>query len=130
MTDTILYQGGGFTVTPSMLRTPRKSYALRDIEFVAVQRGLLLFAGIPAVAGGLFVLRFFRYLYFFTEVIPLLLLCGGALYAAAQFGTLRVRSFALNDDEESNSFGMIRHLSGVRAAVEKAIMARKGGDAA
>lgn len=129
MIDTILYQGGGFVVTPAMLRTPRKTYALRDIEFVAVQRGLLLFAGVPAVAVAFFVLRFFHYLYFFSEVVPLLLLCAGAVYAAAQVGTLRVRSFALNDNEESTSFGLMANLTGVRAAVETAIMSRKGGEA-
>lgn len=130
MENTIHYQGGGFTVTRDLLRTPIKSYALRDIEFVAVQRSMLLFVAIPAAAGMLFVLRFFHYLYFFTEVIPLLCLCAGALYAAAQVGTLKVRSFALNDAEESTSFGLMRNLTGVRAAVEKAIMARKGGEAA
>ena len=129
MTETVLYQGGGFTVTPSMLRTPFKTYELGKIQFVGVQRGMLLFAAIPAVAGILFVMRFFRYLYFFTEVVPLLCICALALYAAAQVGTLKVRSFALNDDEESNSFGLMRHLTGVRAAVEKAIMARKDKDA-
>lgn len=126
MNRTVLYHGGGFTVTPSMLRTRFKSYDLDEIQFVAVQRGLLLFALVPAVAGILFVMRFFRYLYFFTEVVPLVVICAAAIYAATQVGTLRVRSFALNDEEESNSFGLMRDLVPVRAAVEKAIMARKG----
>ena len=125
MKEHVRFQGGGFTVTPTMLRTPFKTYELDKIQFVAVQRGLLLFALIPAVGGILFVLRFFRYLYFFTEAVPLLLVCGAAIYAATQVGTLRVRSFALNDDEESNSFGLMRHLTGVRAAVEEVIAERK-----
>ena len=130
MTEPILYQGGGFVLTQSVLRTPYKTYALDNIEFVAVQRSILLFVSLPAVGGILFVLRFFRYLAFFSEVMPLMCLCAGALYAAAQVGTLKVRSFALNDGEESNSFGLMTHLSQVRSAVERAIMARKGGEAA
>lgn len=129
MPEPILYQGGGYVVTRSMLRTPRKSYTLRDIQFVSVQRGLLLFAAPPAIAGILFVFRFFRYLYL-TESLPLLCVCACALYAAAQVGTLKVRSFALNDGEESNNFGLIRNLVGVRSAVETAIMDRNDGEAA
>lgn len=126
MNKDVHYNGGGFTVTQSMLRTTRKTYDLDEIQFVSVQRGLLLFVLVPAVAGILFVMRFFHYLYFFTEVVPLVLVCAAAIYVASQVGTLRVRSFALNDEEESNSFGLMRDLVPVRAAVEKAIMARKG----
>ena len=46
MSDRDYYRGGGFAVGERLLRTPRKTYRLDQIEYVSVQRPLLLFVGL------------------------------------------------------------------------------------
>ena len=122
MSDDILFKGGGYLVTRTLLRTQRKTYALRQIEYVSVERAMLWFAGLPAAALILFGLRFFRYLGFF-ELLMLLGFSGLGIWLAAQIGTLRVHSFALQD-QDTSSYGLISHLRSVRNAVEQAMEAR------
>ena len=62
MTAPVLFEGGGFTVTSALLRTPRKSYRLDRIEYVSVERTFFLFAVLPAFALLGIALRFWRYL--------------------------------------------------------------------
>lgn len=115
---------GGFEVSGTMLRTPRKTYLIGQIEYISVQRPLLLFAGLPALGVAAFTLGFWRYL----EAPEIALLLGGsacAIALAACFGTLRVHSLALHDDEVSISYGPIGQLRAVRRAVEEALVWRE-----
>ncbi len=123
---TVFYSGGGFEVSESMLKTPRKTYVLGQVEYVSVSRPLLLFAGLPAAGVIGFALTFRRYL--FAEEIGTLVGCAiAALAASLVFGTLRVHSLALRDDEVAMNFGTIRRLRAVRLAVEKAMAYRDHG---
>ena len=123
------YRGGGFEVTDTLLKTPRKSYALARIEYVSVTRPLLLFAGPPAVGLIGFAASFWRYLHG-AEIATLIGLSLAALIVAVRFGVLRVHSLALRDDEVAQNFGPIGRLRAVRAAVEAAMAKNNaGGDA-
>lgn len=116
----VFYSGGGFEVSETLLRTPRKTYALERIEYVSVQRPLAFFVGLPAAGLIGFTLGFWRYL---SGTEAALLIGGSALAIAGAFcvGTLRVHSMALRDDEVAMSFGLIGTLRAVRMAVEQAM---------
>ena len=120
---TVFYSGGGFEVSESMLKTPRKTYALGQVEYVSVSRPLLLFAGLPAAGTIGFALTFRRYL-LVGEIATLIGCAVAAIIVALLFGTLRVHSLALRDDEVAMNFGTIRRLRAVRLAVEKAMAFR------
>ncbi|MGE0279584.1 MAG: hypothetical protein AB7P20_03075 [Rhizobiaceae bacterium] len=120
MSAAIFYHGGGFEVTDTLLRTPRKTYSLARIEYVSVTRPLLFFAGPPAIGAAGFALAFYRYLYA-GEIAALAVAATAALVAASLLGTLRVHSLALRDDEIAQSFGPIWRLRQVRRAVERAM---------
>jgi hypothetical protein len=120
MSARVHYQGGGFEVSDTLLKTPRKSYALAGIEYVSVTRPLLLFTGPPAVGLVGFAVSFGRYLHM-SEIATLAGLSVAAVVVAAKFGVLRVHSLALRDDEVAQSFGPIGRLRAVRAAVETAM---------
>lgn len=120
MNDLTFFIGGGFTVTDRLLQTPRKTYAIHRIEYVSVERPLLLFA-LPPVIGLIgFAVLFRRYLYA-GEIIMLIAACAIAAIVAFLFGTLRVHSLALRDSEVASSLGLITTLREVRRAVEKAM---------
>ncbi len=119
----VLYSGGGYEVTATLLRTPRKSYALRQIEYVSVHRPLLAFAGLPAAGSIGLALAFWRYLYT-VEIAAMTLISLTVLIAAFLFGVMRVHSLALRDDEVAMNFGLVTRLRAVRAAVEAAMSAR------
>ena len=123
MSGAVLYAGGGFTVTERLLRTPRKSYAVDRIEFVAVERPLLLFAVPPALGLIGFAAVFRRYLYA-GEIATLLAVCAVAILAAMLVGTLKVHSVALKDSEVASSLGLVTRLRQVRDAVERAMALR------
>ena len=123
MTGAVLYQGGGFSVTEALLRTPRKSYKLSQIEYVSVERPLLLFATLPAAGVTGFTIGFWRYLEP-GEGPTLIAVSLAAVLVSICFGTLRVHSLALRDGEVATSFGSIGRLRHVRAAIEKAMIAR------
>ena len=120
MTGTVFFRGGGFEVSGNLLRTPRRTYTLDRIEYVSVTRPLLLFAGAPALGVVGFVVTFHRYL-FAGEIFTLLAASLAAFLIACLFGTLRVHSLALRDDEVAQSFGPVARLRRVRAAVEQAM---------
>ena len=120
MSEPVLYEGGGFVVTRSFIKTPRKTYAVKRIEYVSVRRTPLLLAAIPAIGFLGFAIGFWRYLY----AGELLVLIGGSLTAlsvAWQVGTLRVHSLALKDGELATSLARIGRLKAVRDAVETAM---------
>lgn len=123
----VFYRGGGFEVTDALLRTPRKTYKLGQIEYVSVQRPLLFFAGLPAIGLIGFCAVFWRYLHG-GEIVALLAGCSLALAAALIFGTLRVHSLALRGDEITTSIGAVARLREVRMAVEWAMQARQDQD--
>ena len=120
---TVFYSGGGFEVSEAMLKTPRKTYALGQVEYVSVSRPLLLFAGGPALGVIGFALAFRRYL-LPAEIGTLVGCAVAAIVFSLLFGTLRVHSLALRDDEVAMNFGTIRRLRAVRLAVEKAMAFR------
>lgn len=120
----VLYAGGGFEVSRTLLRTPKKSYAIRQIEYVEVRRPFLALAGLPALGVIGFCGAFWRYLY----GAEIAMMVGGSLAAlifALLFGTLRVHSLALKDDGVALNFGLVVRLREVRAAVESAMAARR-----
>lgn len=120
----VFYSGGGFEVSAKLLKTPRKSYALPQIEYVEVKRPLLAFAGLPAVGVIGFCFAFWRYLHT-GEIVTMIGVSALVLLVAFLFGTLRVHSLALRDDEVAMNFGLITRLREVRAAVERAMAARQ-----
>ena len=123
MDDEILFRGGGFEVSDRLLRTPRKTYLISQIEYVGVQRSLLFFVLPPAFGLIGFAAVFRRYLYA-GEILTLAAACGIAIVIALLFGTLRVHSLALRDEEVTQSFGLVSTLRKVRRAVEDAMSAR------
>jgi hypothetical protein len=120
MENVLHFASGGFEVTDRLLRTPRKTYAIGQIEYVSVTRPLLLFVAPPACGVAGFVAAFWRYLTT-PEVGTLLVASAAAILAATYVGTLRVHSLALRDEEVAVSFGPIGTLRRVRAAVEGVI---------
>lgn len=124
--STVFYEGGGFRVDEALLRTPRKTYALAQIEYVSVARPLLIFAGLPAVGTIAFAIAFRRYL-LAGEIATLVVLAAAALAVAITFGTLRVHSLAMRGDDVGVTFGLISRLRRVRAAVEQAMLRRREG---
>ncbi|MET3662870.1 hypothetical protein [Aquamicrobium ahrensii] len=120
MNDATFFSGGGFIVTDRLLRTPRKTYSIHRIEYVSVERPLLLFVLPPMIGLIGFAIVFRRYLYA-SEIITLIGVCALAATIAFLFGTLRVHSLALRDSEVASSLGLITTLRHVRSAVEKAM---------
>lgn len=123
MTGTVYFRGGGFEVNDRFLRTTRRTYFLTNVEYISVTRPLLLFVGAPALGVVGFVAVFFHYLYL-GEIALMLAASTIAIAIACLFGTLRVHSLALRDDEVAQSFGPIARLRRVRAAVEQAMEQR------
>lgn len=116
----VIFRGGGFEVNDRLLRTPRKTYRIDQIEYVAVQRPLLFFLLPPALGLIGFAATFARYLYP-GEIMTLVVVCGVSAVVASLFGTLRVHSLALRDEEVAMSFGLVSTLRQVRRAVETAM---------
>lgn len=126
MSEAVFFEGRGFKVSDRLLTTPRKTYAMGQIEFVSVERPLLFFVVPPAFALIGFAAIFGRYLYA-GEIATLSVICGLAILAAVTFGTLRVHSLALRDDEVAMSFGLVSTLRQVRKGVETAMASRHYG---
>lgn len=120
----VLYSGGGYSVDGSLLRTPRKSYSLPQIEYIEVRRPFLALIGLPALGIIGFCLAFWRYLYG-VEIAMMIGGASAALVFGFLFGTLRVHSLALKDDGVAMTFGLVTRLREVRAAVEEAMAARQ-----
>lgn len=123
MNDAVIYRRGGFEVRERLLRTRRKTYRMDQIEYVAVQRPLLLFLLPLALALIGFAGVFRRYL-FPGEIVTLISVGAVAIVIALLFGTLRVHSLALRDEEVAMSIGLVSTLEKVRRAVEDAMAMR------
>lgn len=126
MTGPVLFEGGGFSVTETLLSTPRKTYRLDRIEYVSVERTFFVFAALPAFALLGIALRFWRYL-LPGEAAVLIGLPVAALAVAWQVGILQVHSVALRGDDDTRSIGRIATLRQVRAAVAHAMASRAEG---
>lgn len=124
MDANLFYRGGGFEVGERLLKTPRKTYRIDQIEYVAVQRPLLFFLLPPAVGLIGFAIVFARYLYT-GEIVTLVAVSAVAGVVASLFGTLRVHSLALRDEEVAMSIGLVSTLREVRRAVENAMASRE-----
>lgn len=118
----ILFRSRGFVVSGSSLRTPRQTFALRNIEHVSISQPLLFAVGF--VAAGLFgfMLSFFRYLYTW-EIASLAVVLAVMVTAALRIGVLKVHSLALREDD-GRVFGDIRTLRAVKAAVDDILSTR------
>lgn len=127
MTAAVLFEGGGFSVTDTLLRTPRKTYRLDRIEYVSVQRSFFVFAVLPAFALLGIAFRFWRYL-LLGEALVLIGLPILVLAVTWQVGTLKVRSLALRGDDGTRSVGWIPRLRAVRTAVEDSMASRRAGE--
>lgn len=117
-----LYQGGGFSVTNSVLITPKQSYDLKNVESISVKQPLLIIAVVLAIGLWAFAVSFFRYLYP-MEIIGLFAVPLVALVAAKMTGTLKIQSIALRDDGNT-MYGLMTHLRKVKQAVETAMDSR------
>ncbi|MBN9304892.1 MAG: hypothetical protein BGO82_10720 [Devosia sp. 67-54] len=123
MSGTIFFRGGGFEVTDRVLRTRRKTYRLAQIEYVSVERPLLIVVlPLAAAAFGL-AAAFSRYLYP-GEIGALVAIGAAAALAGLSIGTLQVHSLALRDHEVATSLGPVRTLRQVRRAIEEAMSIR------
>jgi hypothetical protein len=120
MTPPIFFRGGGFEVTDKALRTNRKTYRLAQIEYVSVERPLLIV--VFPLALGLFgvAVAFNRYLYA-TETATLIAVGVAGALVGLLFGALRVHSLALRDEDVATSLGLVTTLRKVRRAVEAAM---------
>lgn len=118
-----LFEGDGFKVTDRILKTPRRTYELKNVELVSVKQPLLLLCG--GIGLGLigFTLAFFRYLYIF-EIVTLITIAIAAILGSALIGTLKVHSLAMRGDE-GTLYGRITTLRAVKDAVSHALDARQ-----
>jgi len=118
-----IYKGRGFSVTKGVLRTPRRAYDLKNIEFVSLHQPLLVILGATAIGLILFTVSFFRYLYGW-EIFTMITVSIISVILATGVGSLKVHSLALRE-EQSPLFGDIRTLRKVKEAVEQVISDRR-----
>lgn len=114
-----LYEGGGFEVTTSILKTWKRTYKLKNIEMVTIHQPLLVLTGFVGVGLIGFTFSLSRYLYLGEKIA----LIGGSILAimvASRIGSLKVQSLALRDDQ-GQIIGLIRHLTQVKEAVDTVI---------
>ncbi len=114
-----LYKGGGFEVTANILKTWKRTYELQNIEMVTIHQPFLIITSFVGVGLIGFSISLSRYLYFGEKFF----LIGGsilAIFAASHFGSLKVQSLALRD-EQGQIIGLIRHLKHVKNAVDTVI---------
>lgn len=93
-----LFQSARFTVTESFLRTPRKTYKLRDIDYLQVKRPFLLLT----IAVGVLLLAWaavFRDLLYPAEWAVLSGSVAATIVAASRLATLTVHSWSLRGGE-------------------------------
>lgn len=124
----MIFSGKGFSVTKDILRTPRRTYDLKNIEYVSLHQPLLVVLGITAMGLILFTVSFYRYLYG-AEIFTMIAVSVVAVILAASVGSLKVHSLTLRE-EQTPLFGDIRTLRKVKDAVEQAMMIRGQGASA
>ncbi len=117
------YDGGGWQVTDSLVRTPKKSFSLDRLEAVSLKRSFFLLAALPATGALTLTALWWRYLYA-HEIWVLILASLTALLVSFQFGTLKVDALSLKDDEGGTVYGRFTQLARVRDAIETAMRDR------
>lgn len=120
----VYYEGGGWQVSDSLVRTPKKTFSLERLEAVSLKRTFFLITFMPAVGGIMLSGLWWRYL-FISEIITTLSLSAIALYVSFQLGTLKVDAISLKDDEGGTVYGFFNRLSDVRDAIEQAMQDRE-----
>lgn len=120
----VYYEGGGWQVSDSLVRTPKKTFSLERLEAVSLKRTFFLITFMPAVGGIMLTGLWWRYL-FISEIITTLILSAIALYVSFQLGTLKVDAISLKDDEGGTVYGFFNRLSDVRDAIEQAMQDRE-----
>ena len=117
-----IFNGHGFLVTDKILRTKRRTYDLKNVEYVSVHQPLLVILGVIGVGLILFTFSFYRYLYGW-EIVTMLAVSIISVALATFVGSMKVHSIALRD-EQAPLFGNIRTLRKVKDAVEQVISDR------
>lgn len=120
----VYYEGGGWQVSDSLVRTPKKTFSLERLEAVSLKRTFFLITFMPAFGGIMLSGLWWRYL-FISEIITTLSLSAIALYVSFQLGTLKVDAISLKDDEGGTVYGFFNRLSDVRDAIEQAMQDRE-----
>lgn len=114
------FERGGWRVTASLIRSPRRTFAIDKVEAVSLRRTLFLVCLIPAAGAILIAALFWHYL-FFHEIVFLLGVSGLALAISYQFGALTIETLALRDQEGGIVFGRFALLADARDAIEHAL---------
>lgn len=117
-----IFNGQGFVVTDKILRTKRRTYDLKNVEYVSVHQPLLVILGVIGLGLILFTVSFYRYLYGW-EIFTMLAVSIISVGLATFVGSMRVHSIALRD-EQTPLFGDVRTLRKVKEAVEQVISDR------
>lgn len=119
-----LFRSKRFTVTEKTLRTPRKTYALREVDLVQVKRPLL----VVSLALGALLLAWagvFWDLLYKQEQAFLVVGVLAVVGAASRVGTLVVHSLSLRGgDLEEAIIWEISTVRSVRAAIDEAMRRR------
>lgn len=121
----ILFASTRFVVTETTLRTPRKTYALKDVDYVQIKRPLFT---LSVVLGGLLLawaVMFWDLLYPGERG---LLLAAPVLASllASRIGTLVVHSWSLRGGElEEALIWDIATIRAIRDALDNAMLSRR-----
>lgn len=120
----ILFQSTRFTVTDNILRTPRKTYALQDVDYVQVKRPFFV---LSLGLGGLLLAwaGVFWDLLYGNERLFLVLGVLAVITLASRVGTLVVHSLSLRGgDLEDAVIWDIATVRAVRGALDEAMLNR------
>src|SRR5688572_13815802 len=122
----VLFRSKRFTVTDKILRTPRKTYALQEVDYVQVKRPLFMLSlGLGALL--LAWAAVFWDLLYFQERAFLVLGVLITIAAASRVGTLVVHSLSLRGgDLEDAIIWDITTVRAVRAALDEAMLTKGG----
>lgn len=121
---TLYFEGKGWRVTDSLVRSPKRTFTIDRIEAVSLRRILFLVCTIPAAGAFLIVALFGQYL-FAHEIITLICIPGIALVISYQFGVLTVETLALRDQEGGVVYGWFSQLEKARSGIEEALEANR-----
>jgi len=126
----ILFQSTRFTVTETTLRTPRKTYALKDIDYIQVKRPIFI---LSLVLGGLLLAwtGMFWDLLYTGERVLLLAAIGVAVGLSSRVGTLVVHSWSLRGGElEDAIIWDIGTVRAVRDVLDQTMLRRSANETA
>ena len=116
-----LFQSTRFIVTDAFLRTPRKTYKLRDIDYIQVKRPFL---ALTVTVGALLIAwaAVFRDLLYPLEWLLLAAMVTVSIIAASRLATLVVHSWSLRGGELEDAIVWdISTVRRIREAVDQAM---------